>query len=157
MTDAIPQEVTDRDIYITRAFNAPRDVVWRFFTEPELIAGWFGPHLFHTPAETVTVEPRVDGAWKLTMVEKETGDLAPMVGRIVRIEPPEYLELIVGAHSADTEFEDNVLRIRFDDHGAKTRVILHQGPFEPRDRDLTREGWEESFVKMDASFPADQS
>ncbi|MCU1571048.1 MAG: hypothetical protein JWR33_1789 [Naasia sp.] len=157
MTEVVPQEVTDRDIRITRAFNAPRDVVWRFFTEPALIATWFGPNLYRTPAETVTVEPYVGGAWKLAMVESETGDVAPMVGRIVRIEPPEYLELLVGAHSSDTGIEDNVLRIRFDDHGGKTRVTLHQGPFELRDRDLTREGWEESFVKMDASFPADAS
>jgi uncharacterized protein YndB with AHSA1/START domain len=149
MTENSPV-VTDRDVYITRAFAAPREVVWRFFTEPDLIARWFGPHIFRVPAETVTVEPHEGGTYALTMVGVEDGELAPMSGRISAIEPPEYLEVVLGAHSAEVDFENVVLRIRFHDHGDKTRVTLHQGPFETLDRDLTAAGWEESFQKMDA-------
>jgi len=32
----------DREIHIERVFNAPRDRVWRCFTEPELVAKWWG-------------------------------------------------------------------------------------------------------------------
>jgi uncharacterized protein YndB with AHSA1/START domain len=149
MTDQTPA-VTDRDIYITWAFAAPREVVWKFFTEPELIARWFGPHIFSVPADTVTVEPREGGAYRLTMVERSSGAQAPMAGEITRIEPPEYLEIVLGAHSADVDLENVVLRIRLHDHGEKTRVTLHQGPFTELDRDLTAAGWEESFEGLDA-------
>ena len=47
----IPQAL-DTDVFITRAFNAPRDVVWKFFTEPEYMAKWFGPATTHVPVET---------------------------------------------------------------------------------------------------------
>jgi uncharacterized protein YndB with AHSA1/START domain len=153
MTENSPV-VTDRDVYITRAFAAPRDVVWRFFTEPELIARWFGPRTFRVPAETVTVEPQVGGAYALTMVGIEEGELAPMSGVITAFEPPEYLEVTLGAHSQDVDLENVVLRIRFHDHGDRTRVTLHQGPFETADRDLTTEGWEESFGKLDEILEA---
>lgn len=33
---------TDREIRRERIFNAPRDLVWRAFTEPELVAQWWG-------------------------------------------------------------------------------------------------------------------
>jgi uncharacterized protein YndB with AHSA1/START domain len=33
---------TDREIHIERVFDAPRDLVWRAFTEPELVAQWWG-------------------------------------------------------------------------------------------------------------------
>ena len=53
-------EVLDTDVFITRAFNAPRDVVWKFFTEPELLAQWFGPQAVHIDPSTVqrTAAPR---------------------------------------------------------------------------------------------------
>ncbi|TGP82916.1 SRPBCC domain-containing protein, partial [bacterium M00.F.Ca.ET.222.01.1.1] len=44
MTEHALPEVTHKDVYITRSFNAPVAVVWRFWTEPELLAQWFGPH-----------------------------------------------------------------------------------------------------------------
>ena len=43
-----------------------------------------------------------------------------------------------------------VLRVWFHDHGDKTRITLHQGPFTAEFRDMTAEGWEESFQKIDA-------
>ena len=39
---AIARPVGDREIHIERVFNAPRDVVWRALTEPELLAQWWG-------------------------------------------------------------------------------------------------------------------
>ena len=49
------------------------------------------------------------------------------------------------------------LRIWFHDHGAKTRMTLHQGPFTPEFRDMTRDGWESSFVKIDAILGGQQT
>lgn len=51
----------DTDVFITRAFAAPRDVVWRFLTEPELLAQWFGPTGVHVDSASVIVEPRRAG------------------------------------------------------------------------------------------------
>jgi uncharacterized protein YndB with AHSA1/START domain len=152
MTEISPQDVTDRDVYITRAFDAPRDVVWKFWTEPELLSEWFGPTTTHVPVETVTVELRVGGRWELSMVDDETGQAYPVRGRITRCEPPEYLEITANAESSEGDLENIVLRVQFHDHGDKTRVTIHQGPFTDEQRDMTAAGWELSFVKLDTVF-----
>ena len=67
MTPEIPV-ATERDVLITRVFAAPRDLVWRFFTEAPRLAEWFGPVGVHVDPASVTVEPRVGGRWELTMI-----------------------------------------------------------------------------------------
>ena len=52
MTDARPAGIAETDVCITRSFNAPRETVFRFFTEPEHLAQWFGPIEFHLPSST---------------------------------------------------------------------------------------------------------
>jgi uncharacterized protein YndB with AHSA1/START domain len=149
MTEIMPSEVTDRDVYVTRAFNAPRDVVWKFFTQPELLAKWFGPTSVSVPVESVTVELRVGGLWKLVMVDNASGAHFPMDGTISVCEPPEYLEITATAHGADGDMDNVRLRLQFHDHGEKTRVTLHQGPFTDEQRQQTEEGWGLSFTKLD--------
>jgi len=77
MTDpaVVPEipEALDTDLFLTRVFAAPRDVVWRFFTEPERLATWFGPHAVHVDPATVRVELREGGPWSLDMVDNDSG------------------------------------------------------------------------------------
>ena len=57
---------TDRQIIISRVVDAPRELVWKAFTNPKHIVNWWGPRGFSTTIETMDV--RVNGEWKLTMV-----------------------------------------------------------------------------------------
>ncbi|MCU1550121.1 MAG: hypothetical protein JWR36_681 [Glaciihabitans sp.] len=152
MSDIRPAGVSERDLYVTRAFTAPRALVWRFFTEPELVATWFGPDSFHVPVETISINLEVGGNWNLSMVDDDTGEAFPIRGTITQCDPPEYLEMRLGADTALGELEDIMLRLRFHDHGDKTRVTLHQGPFDDIQRDQTEAGWEMSFVKLDGAL-----
>jgi uncharacterized protein YndB with AHSA1/START domain len=148
MTDAIPTipEALETDVFITRAFAAPRDVVWKFFTEPEFLAKWFGPIGVHVDPASVSVDLRVGGSWDLDMVDDETGEHYPIRTVLNAVIPPEYLEGTL----ASPEGGDVTLRIWLHDHGDKTRLTLHQGPFTPEFRDMTIDGWELSFQKIDA-------
>ena len=150
----IPQ-VLDTDVYITRVFAAPRDVVWKFFTEPEYMAKWFGPSTTHVPVETVNVQLETGGSWDLDMVDNTTGEHYPIRATLVAVIPPEYLE---GAETNGAEMTPDGtgirLRIWLHDHGDKTRMTLHQGPFLPGFRDMTVDGWNESFEKIDAILEA---
>ena len=143
---------TDSHVNITRAFSAPRDLVWRFWTEPELLSRWFGPTGFHVPVEEIDIDMRAGGRWNLVMVSDETGERAPMRTDLVEVERPEYF-LGDERTAPDSGFLDNMqLRVQFHDHGEKTRVTLHQGPFTREFRDMTIEGWELSFLKLDSVF-----
>jgi uncharacterized protein YndB with AHSA1/START domain len=152
MTDARPQGIADTDVYMSRAFNAPRDLVWRFWTEPELVSTWFGPHTTHTPVDKIEIDLQPGGAWNITMVDNETGEEYPIRGRVVEVEQPVYFLVELNGETEKGFAPTMQLRVEFHDHGDKTRVTLHEGPFTAEFRDLTIEGWEESFVKMDGEF-----
>jgi uncharacterized protein YndB with AHSA1/START domain len=67
MTETAPaQEIT-----ITRVYDAPRDLLWRAGTEPEHRVRWWGPSGWSTPLETVTMEVRPGGVFRLTSVSDE--------------------------------------------------------------------------------------
>lgn len=140
----------ETDVFITRAFAAPRDVVWKFFTQAEYLAQWFGPATVHVDPSTVRVELHPGGTWGLDMVDNDSGEHYPMRAKLTVVIPPEYLEgRESNAETSMGPLADIVLRIWLHDHGDKTRMTLHQGPFTPEFRDMTREGWLDSFHKVD--------
>jgi uncharacterized protein YndB with AHSA1/START domain len=51
----------DREIVVSRVVNAPREIVWEAWTNPEHIACWWGPDGFRTTIETMEVRP--GGVW----------------------------------------------------------------------------------------------
>jgi uncharacterized protein YndB with AHSA1/START domain len=140
--------VTDLDVYVTRAFAASRPRVWQFFTEPELLAQWFGPDMFTVPVETVDIDLKVGGRWNLSMVDA-AGNSYPITGRITACEPPEYLEVAIAAQTETGELDHVILRLTFHDHGDTTRMTLHQGPLTDEQREQTLVGWEMSWVALD--------
>lgn len=155
MTESRPAGIPETDFYATRAFNAPRDVVFRFFTEPEHLVKWFGPEGFHVPIERVVVEPRVGGRWNLTMVDDSANHEFTLLATITEFEEPELLVITITAETGAGPLEKVLLRLRFHDHGARTRITLHQGPFTAEAREMTAGGWERSFARLDALFATD--
>ncbi|UFS60513.1 SRPBCC family protein [Subtercola endophyticus] len=156
MSDARPAEIADTDVYITRMFAAPRELVFRFFTEPEHLASWFGPTGFSVPVETVEIDPRVGGRWNLSMVDDTTGESYPIRGEIVEFDPPERIVVAMNAQSDLGPLDKITLRLQFHDHGERTRLTLHQGPFSAIERQHTEGGWELSFAKLDSLFARDE-
>lgn len=56
---------SDREMILTRVLDAPRELVWKVWTEPEHVAQWWGPNGFSTTIEEMDVRP--GGTWKHTM------------------------------------------------------------------------------------------
>jgi uncharacterized protein YndB with AHSA1/START domain len=55
----------DHEIVMTRVFDAPRELVYRAWTEPEHLIKWFGPNGFTSTFESF--DARVGGEWRFTM------------------------------------------------------------------------------------------
>jgi uncharacterized protein YndB with AHSA1/START domain len=91
MTDM--QASPEQQVLITRIFEAPRDVVFRAWTDPDQVAQWFGPDGFDTPRETVEIDLRVGGRFELTMVQKQSSARFPVRYEIVELDPPWLLVL----------------------------------------------------------------
>ena len=155
MTDRELPAVTDRDVYITRSFAAPIDVVWKFWTDPDLLVQWFGPHIVTVPRESVEVDAREGGVWKLTM-EDEYG-VHPLTATILIAEPPTYLEMSLAADTGFGELDNVIVRVQLHDHGDTTRLTMHQGPFPDGFVEPTTHGWNESFDKLTTIFEGAQA
>jgi uncharacterized protein YndB with AHSA1/START domain len=65
MTKATVALLGDNQIQITRVFDAPRHLVWRTVTEPELIKRWWGGE--RGSVDSVEVDLRVGGRWRYVM------------------------------------------------------------------------------------------
>ena len=79
----------DREIVMTRVFDAPRELVFKALTTPELLKRWFGPHGWTlTECE---VDLRVGGAWRF-LSKGPDGRTMGMRGVYREIAPPERIE-----------------------------------------------------------------
>jgi uncharacterized protein YndB with AHSA1/START domain len=61
------------EIVVTRVFDAPRERVWRAWTEPAELARWWGKRGWTTPPESVTMDVRPGGEFSLRSVSDEDG------------------------------------------------------------------------------------
>jgi uncharacterized protein YndB with AHSA1/START domain len=59
------ESTAEREIVLTRLFDAPRKMVWEAWTDPEQIGVWWGPKGFTTTIEEMDV--RVGGVWRQVM------------------------------------------------------------------------------------------
>lgn len=77
---------TDREIRVERIFNAPREKVWRAFTEPDLIAKWWGRG---NKVVIERMEVHAGGHWR--MVEHHDGGQDGFEGRFREVTPQDRI------------------------------------------------------------------
>jgi len=73
------------DLVFERTFDAPREQVWRAFTDPELIPRWWGPHGTTTTVEEMDVRP--GGRWRFVSRGPDRDDVA-FYGEFLEVDPP---------------------------------------------------------------------
>ena len=82
------ENIAERQISSIRIFEAPRDVVFKMWTEPKHIERWWGPRGFRTT--TASMEFRVNGLWTYTMHGPDGTDYPNQVRYLV-IDAPRRL------------------------------------------------------------------
>ena len=125
MNRAIEQQKwsLDREIVITRVFDAPRELVFEAWTNPEHLNRWFGPKGFTLTTQEIDV--RVGGRWRFVFHGPDGTDYDNRVV-FVRIERPELLEF---DHGTDRDDDPGRFRVTvtFDEQSnGKTVVTLRQ-------------------------------
>lgn len=152
---------------LERIFKAPRAMVWRAWTDPELLQRWYGPG-----AETIThkFDLQPDGCW---LNEMKWGDNSHFQKVIFKeVTQPEKL---VWHHYSCTDSDWNsttnpmmanwprllLTTVIFEDMGDETKVHLSQIPMEATDAEITcfaeamsgmDKGWGSGYTVMDALF-----
>lgn len=137
-----------QEVLITRIFDAPRERVFKAWTDPDEVAEWYGPDQFDTPRERIHIDLRVGGRYALTMIQRDNGAEFPAVYEIVELVEPELLVLRSEPMPEYGMPEPIVTRVEFHDHGAKTRMTLSDGPY-PNNRGQAEAGWSAAFDKLE--------
>jgi len=79
---------TDEQILIVREFDAPRHLVWRAFTTPDLVRRWW--HAKRGEMTVCEMDVRVGGSWRYAMVTPDGFEVA-FRGEYLEVEPEERL------------------------------------------------------------------
>jgi uncharacterized protein YndB with AHSA1/START domain len=115
----------NRELTLTRTFDAPRQLVWDAYTVPEQLAKWWGPSTMHTPLESITVDLRPGGAFKLTMVSDTDGAKYPSEMMFREVIPIE--RLAYGWDTQATGIAAGEVTITLTEQDGKTHLVLPFG------------------------------
>ncbi len=122
-----PSSIADRELVLTRIFDAPPEKVFRAWTEPELIKQWFAPQPWTTPYAETDVRP---GGSNLITMRSPEGEDYPNPGVYLEVVENERL-VVTDAYTRAWEPSEQpfmTLILTFEDLGGKTRYtarVLH--------------------------------
>jgi uncharacterized protein YndB with AHSA1/START domain len=126
----------DRDILITRAFNAPKHLVYRAVTEPELVKRWWNAK--RGEVTVCDIDLRVGGAWRYVMVTTDGTEVA-FHGEFREIVPNERVvqtEVFEMPGLSDADANLNTCTLTEEDGRTLMTVLVHAASPESRDAQL---------------------
>jgi uncharacterized protein YndB with AHSA1/START domain len=150
----------EQEIVITRIFDAPRDLVFKAWTEPERVKRWWGPKSFTTPV--CKIDLRTGGVLFYCMRSPDGKDYWGR-GVFKEIVKPERIvctdtfadekgnKVSPRQYGMSPDWPDEaIITVTFEEHGGRTSFMLQHGPFKPGDeRDMCHQGWSESLDKLE--------
>jgi uncharacterized protein YndB with AHSA1/START domain len=138
----------DGGIAITRVFDAPRERVWREWTEPERFADWFGGVDAEVPVSTVSMDVREGGGWRATMFAGPDRREIHWKGRYHEVVPPKRLVFTVSDQPGDDRYE-LVIVVLTDLGDGRTEMRFEQrGHMRPEQYDRAKQGWGTFFDRI---------
>lgn len=165
-TDSSAVKAAEREILITRTFHAPRELVWKAWTEPERMTRWWGPKNFTCPY--CRIDLRVGGAYLSCMRSPEGQDYWS-TGIYREIMEPSLLVCTDSFADENGKVvpaskygmpgdwpEELLVTVRFEEQEGATRLTLrHAGIPAGEMSELTKAGWNESFDKLAESLASE--
>lgn len=114
--NATAAAATGPEMIVTRLFDAPRELVFKANTDPEMLRQWWGPH--HAKNLSVDIDLRVGGEWRVK--QEVFGEIHDFSGKYVEIDPPSKLAMtfVWGGAPDDVITTYN----SYEDEGGKTRL-----------------------------------
>ena len=153
------QDTLDREIVITRIIDAPRELVWKAWTESEHLARWWAPKGCSTPFCTVDLRP--GGRFHFCMQMPDGGKVWG-IGVYREIVEPERLVYTDSFSDekgnpvppsrygmSESHPDETVVTVTFDEYQGKTTLTLrHSISKSVKEREGTEQGWKEMLERL---------
>jgi uncharacterized protein YndB with AHSA1/START domain len=111
---------SERELVITRTFDAPARLVFEAWTKPELMTLWWAPRSMGVPLRSCEMDVRVGGAYRLEF-GKDAATTWAFFGKYLEVAPPSRL-----VWTNDESEDAPVTTVTFEDQGGKTLLVLHE-------------------------------
>ena len=139
---------SDREMVFTRVFDAPREMVWKAWTDPKIVALWWGPQGFTNTIHEMEV--RVVGIWRLTMHGPDGTDYPNRI---------EYLEVVRPSrmvyHHGEDDANPHMFHVTTDfiNQDGKTKIVMRMLFKTPEECEATKafavEGHNSTMNRLD--------
>lgn len=139
------------EITLTRVFDAPRELVFKAWTDPKQLAQWWGPEGFTNPVCEIDVRP---GGKMLIHMTGPDGTVYPMSGTFREVVPPERLVFSDVAEDLDgNPLLEGETIVTFEEQGGKTKRTVRSSAraVEPIGDEMLKgmnEGWTQSLERL---------
>jgi uncharacterized protein YndB with AHSA1/START domain len=144
---------SEGELTITRIINAPREIVFKAWVDPEQLEKWWGPNGFTNPV--CKIDPIPGGAIYIDMKGPD-GTVYPMDGEIHEIIEPRRIVFTSAALDKNgNRLLEVINTVEFTEENGKTRLTLHAAPYRVTDEgrqylEGMNAGWNQSIDRLDA-------
>jgi uncharacterized protein YndB with AHSA1/START domain len=140
--------MAENGFQVTRVFEAPRERVWREWTEPEAFADWFGGTEAEVPVESVSMDVRPGGAWRATMYAGPQRREILWSGEFREVDEPARLSFTICDRPQQDRYE--LVTVELVDLGdGRTEMRFEQrGHMQPEQYERTKHGWGKFFDRI---------
>ena len=115
--------LVERTVVITRLFDAPRELVFKAWTDPVMVAKWWGPKGFTNPVCEVDARP---GRALRIVMRGPGGTDFPMRGIFREVVPPERLVFTnIAVDENDNPILEGLTTVTFTERDGKTELTIH--------------------------------
>ena len=141
----------ERELVLTRVFDAPRGLVFQAWTDAKQLARWWGPKGFTNPV--CEVDARPGGALRIVMRGPDGAEY-PMTGVFREIAPPERLVFTnVAVDREGKPILDGLTTVAFAEEGGKTKLTLRTRavalvPYAAAFLEGMEAGWTQSLERL---------
>ncbi len=161
---SVAKSTKKRELVITRIFDAPRELVWKAWTDPERAKRWWGPKDFTAPV--IKIDLRVGGKYLFCMRSPDgqdfwsTGVYREIVPQKKIVVTDSFADekgnVVPASHYGMSDFPlECQVTVTFEDQDGKTKMTLKHSGIESiseTDRSNMEQGWNQSFDKLAESL-----
>jgi uncharacterized protein YndB with AHSA1/START domain len=120
-TDTTVERTSDRELVVTRTFNAPPRIVFEAWTKPELLKRWWAPKSFGVSFLSCEADVRTGGSYRFVFGHPASEQPMAFFGRYIEVIQPSRL---VWTNEEGDE-GGQITTVTFEERGSETRVVMH--------------------------------